>query len=130
MIKATVACPERKILLAIGMSIHNRELYSVAINLCKRLSASLDILNVSNSRVNDGSLEDFLFELQNEQIYYRLVKKAGAFDVEVADYVKNYKCILFVVMHTPDGWPGKKTCDYWGRLGCPLVITGGNKIKK
>lgn len=130
MIKAAVACPERKILLAIGKSINNRETYLVALNLCKRLSASLDILSVSNSRVTDDSLEDFLFELQNEQIFYRLVKKVGAFDLEVTDYVKNYKSILFVVMPPPDGWPGKKTCEYWGRLGCPLVITGDNKFKK
>lgn len=127
---AAGACPERKILLAIGKSTNNSETYLVALNLCKRLSASLDILCVSNSRGTDDSLEDFLFELQNAQIYYRLVKKAGAFDMEVADYVKNYKSILFVVMPPPHGWPGKKTCDYWGRLGCPLVITGDNKIRK
>lgn len=123
---AAGACPERKILLAINQSSNNRETCFVALNLCKRLSASLDILYVLNSRVPDDSLEDFLFELQNNQIYYRLVKKAGAFDKEVADYVYHCKSILFVVMPPPDGWPGKKICDYWGRLGCPLVITGVN----
>ncbi len=122
--------PERKILLAVGNATGNHESFLAALSLCKRMSASLDILCVTNCRAKDNALEDFLLVLESEKVFYRLVKKVGNFDIEVADYVNHFKSILFVVMPPPVGWPGKKTRDYWGKVGCPLVITGGDSYKK
>jgi hypothetical protein len=118
----------RRILLALQEgNIDNRTL-KYALNACERVIANLDILYVSKNDVIEPLLEQFLKELEKEEIQYRLVQRKGKLEQEIKEYTDNHKEIIFVVIDSPEiaedesKEKTKALHEWWLNLRCPLVV--------
>ncbi|MCL4492733.1 MAG: hypothetical protein M1510_12705, partial [Nitrospirae bacterium] len=73
-------------------------------------------------------LEQFLSELKQAGIDYRLMRKNGCLKQEIIDYTNSKKEILFAVTESSDNLDvdckgrGKRLSEAWQNLKCPLVI--------
>jgi arginyl-tRNA synthetase len=119
---------ERRVLLAVKKGAMDRKTLRYAMNTCKRLNASLDLLYVSSSEGRDTDLAQFISELQAEGLDYRLVKKGGCLKQAIIDYTTSKKEILFAVTESTENLDAdcrgssRKLSDAWRNLECPLVV--------
>lgn len=119
---------ERRVLLAVRNGAMDRRTLRYAVNTCKRLDASLDILYVSSSEAKDADLAQFTSELQADGIDYRLVRKGGCLKQAIIDYTTSKKEILFAVTESTENLDadckgnGRRLSDAWRNLECPLVV--------
>jgi hypothetical protein len=119
---------ERRVLLAVREKQIDNKTLKYAVNTCKRVAASLDILYVSSSAPVDSVLDRFMHGLDEEGILYRFVRKTGCLKKAIIDYTDARKQILFVVIKSSDSLDidctGKerKLSDSWKNLKCPLVV--------
>ena len=117
---------ERRVLLAIRKDQVDRKTFRYAINTCKRINAALDILYISASKEKDPALQQYLSELTQEGINYRLVQKGGCLKQAIIDYTNTIKGILFAVTESSNNLDadckGMKASKAWKDLKCPLVV--------
>ncbi|HEX8948323.1 MAG TPA: universal stress protein [Dissulfurispiraceae bacterium] len=119
---------ERRVLLAIRRGRMDRKTFRYAMNTCKRIGASLDVLYISPGEAADPDLERRLSELKEAGIAYRLIRKGGCLKQEIIDYTNSIKKILFAVTESSDNLDvdckggGKKLSEAWEKLNCPLVV--------
>ncbi len=119
---------ERRVLLAVRRGQLDRKTIRYALNTCKRIGASLDILYIAPSEVSDPVLEEGFSELEREGINYRLIQKSGCLKQEIIDYTTSKNEILFAVTESSDNLDvdckgqGKRLSEAWRNLKCPLVV--------
>ena len=119
---------EGKVLLAVRSTQLERKTIRYAINACKRIGASLDILYISSPDSADSTLAQCLAEIEKEGIKYRLVRKSGCLKQEIIDYTNSRKDVLFAVTESSDNLDvecrGKRKglTEAWKNLKCPLVV--------
>ncbi len=116
----------RRILLALTGERSDKNAFRYALNTCKRITADLDILYVSDSV--KGLLKEFQSALKKENIAYQLIQKSGNLEEEVRNYSSMKQDILFVVVEVSEDFAmhSKKADkileDAWDNLKCPLVV--------
>jgi hypothetical protein len=117
----------RRVLLGIKEKRIGRKTMKYAINICKRVSADLDILCIASSKALDSMLEQFVSELQEEGINYRLIRKGkDSIKQEITEYANSQEEILFAVIS--DGLDmdcrdkERELSESWKDLKCPFVV--------
>ena len=119
---------DRRVLLAVRTGQSDGKTFKYALNTCKRVGANLDILYISAVETLEPALEQFLSELKQAGIDYRLMRTNGCLKQEIIDYTNSKKEILFAVTESSDNLDvdckgrGKRLSEAWQNLKCPLVI--------
>ncbi len=117
---------QRSILLALTGERSDKNAFRYALNMCKRITADLDILYVSDSV--KGLLKEFKTELKKHGVAYQMIQKSGNLEEEVRNYSSMKKDILFVVVEVSEDVAihskkaDKILSDAWDNLKCPLVV--------
>jgi hypothetical protein len=123
---------DRRVLLALRKGCMDRKTFRYAVNTCKRIRASLDVLYVSPSEGEDPELEQYISELRDEEIDYRLVRRSGCLKQAIVDYTASRKEILFAVTESAENLDmdckskGRGLSEAWRNLRCPLVVVAEN----
>jgi len=131
----------KKVLLGTQGAEVDDKAFLYAVNLCRRMGAQLEILHILKPFDPERSenLEDLLskarrdmapvFEkLTEEGIGYSLNFGVGWIEEEVVKYSDGRSDIALVVVHPPEGTPGKRAAferkinEALDRLKCPLVV--------
>lgn len=102
------------VLLAVGGSYINKEAFRYAVNLCRRMDASLDVLHVvpeecaHNAESGRISLEGYsaeigklLQEASKNRVSVHLSVTVGDVDREVCAYAKDNREVVAVVLDSP-----------------------------
>lgn len=120
---------EKRILFAVKNGQIDKKTLRYAINTCKRIGASLDIMYlISDGSKIDSKLKDFQLELEKEGIQYRLMKRDGSLRQEIVDYADSNNEVLFVVIESSDDIEPehkgneRRLSESWKNLKCPLVV--------
>lgn len=115
-----------KILLALTGENSDRSSFKYALNICKRIRASLEILCISEYKKD--RLEKFTHELKKEGIDYGITRGDRCIKEEILAYTEKNRETLFVVVESSDGLSincrkGDKVIAHsWKKLKCPLVV--------
>ncbi|MBI5026002.1 MAG: universal stress protein [Nitrospirae bacterium] len=127
---------ERRVLLAVKEGQIAGKTLKYALNTCKRIGASLDILYVSlEGRADekiDPLLQRFYSDLEKEGIRYSVIQKNGCIKQEIIDYTNSKKGVLFAVTESSNHLDvdckgrNKKLSEAWQNLKCPLVVVADN----
>ncbi|MBF0319109.1 MAG: hypothetical protein HQL01_04810 [Nitrospirae bacterium] len=127
---------KRNILLAIKESEIERKTLTYAINTCKRIRATLDILYVSEGTNTDPIVEQFFNELKAEGISYTFTRGSGTLKQSVMEYSKGNSDVLCVIIESPEE-PAtdqkkkeKGMSETWKNINCPLVLVRAGIIQK
>lgn len=124
----------KTVLLAISDSMFDRSAFTYALNICKRIDASLEILYVTPFERKGSGLKGFLSEVEREGFTFSLVMKKGCMKKAILDYTDERDEILFVVvgskLELDIACKGgeRSLSDAWKRLKCPLVVVTKNEI--
>ncbi|MBF0459243.1 MAG: universal stress protein [Nitrospirae bacterium] len=127
---------KRNILLAVKESEVERKTLTYAINTCKRVKATLDILYVSEGTKTDSVVENFFDELKTEGISYNFIRSGGTLKQAVLDYTKHNSDVLCVIMESPEEAvvdhkrKEKGMSETWKNISCPLVLVKAGIIQK
>ena len=119
---------ERRVLLAVRERQIDVKTLKYAVNTCKRVKAALDILYISSSGKMDPMLEQFLSELKDNGVLYRLVARSGCLKQAIIDYTNSKTEILFAVIQSSDNLDvdcagkDRRLSESWKNLKCPLVV--------
>ena len=115
-----------KILLALTGGTSDSRSFKYALNMCKRIQASLEILYISEYKKD--VLTHFRSELKNEGIDYSIYKGEKCIKEEILHYTGKKRDILFVVIESSDALNinckkgDKVIAGSWKKLKCPLVV--------
>lgn len=118
----------RTVLLTISDRMFDRNAFKYALNISKRIDASLEILYIAESEKERMGVKDFMSEVEKEGFRFSLVMKKGCVKKAILDYTEKRRDILFVIVgSTPEleieCRPDEKALsDAWKRLKCPLVV--------
>ena len=118
---------DRRILLAVRKGQVDRKTFRYAMNTCRRIGASLDVLYIASGDAPDPELDERLAELTAEGLEYRLVRKGGCLRQEIVEYTTAKKDVVFAVTesseHLDAGCRGKGgLSEAWQKMKCPLVV--------
>ena len=119
---------DRRVLLAVRKGHMDPKTFRYAVNACKRISASLDVLYLSSAEGKDPALAQCISELTGKEITYRLVRESGCLKQAIIDYTNTERGVLFVVTESAENLDteckGKGTglSAAWQNLRCPLVV--------
>ncbi len=100
-------------------------LLSLAFGLCRRMDAGLEIMLLSIEEQLPSLLENFMRELQQEGIPYRLKQGGAMHSKDVVHYANTHECIVTVLIDRMGSWMGAgddKHHNPWRKLDCPLVV--------
>lgn len=120
----------QRVLLAIRNSRVDSKTCSYALNTCKRLNISLDLLVVGDAKKEElsPSLKPFLRQLDAESISFTITQKSGCLKQEIINHSDAGNDIIFVVIESQGTLDSncavkdKRLKDAWQRLKCPLVV--------
>ncbi len=117
---------ERRVLLAVRRGHVDRKTFRYAVNTCRRIGASLDVMYVSPSEDEDPVLGQCISDLKSEGMDYRLVRKSGCLKQAIIDYTNSGKGILFAVTESAEHLDAecetRGLSEAWRNLRCPLVV--------
>jgi len=115
----------RYVLLALRGEHVEQRLLSSASGLCRRMDAGLDIMLSSDDKDLPPVLENFVQNLQQDGIHYRLTRHAVLRSKEIVQYANTHECISTVMIDSKGKWTApedEKGGDPWRKLDCPLVV--------
>jgi len=115
----------RFVLLALKGEHIEPRLLSSASGLCRRMDAGLDIMLVSSEEKPPPLLDNFIRDLQQDGIHYRLTLQAALRSREIVRYANTHECVSTVMIDSLDSWTApedEKGSDPWRKLDCPLVV--------
>lgn len=119
---------ERRVLLALRGGQIDAKTLRYAMNACKRIGAGLDVLYISPEEKAEPALEQYLTDLKEQGIAWRLIRKEGCLKQQIIDYSSAHKEILFAVtestlhLEADCKGRGKGLSEAWKSLKCPLVV--------
>jgi hypothetical protein len=117
-----------QVLFATKENQRDNQAFTYAMNICKRIGASLDILCISSKKILSPQLTRLTEQLKKEGITYTLSMRMGCLKNQIIDYTNDKKGILFVVIESSENLDvdcrrkSRKMSDAWKRLKCPLVV--------
>ena len=117
-----------KVLFATKESQPDRQALKYAMNICRRIGASLDILCISSKKGISPIIGKVIEDLTKEGIKCTLSKRIGCLRNQIIDYTNVNKGILFVVIESSENLDvdcsrtSEKMSDAWKSLKCPLVV--------
>ncbi|MBF0518756.1 MAG: universal stress protein [Nitrospirae bacterium] len=114
----------RRVLLAVTDEGISSKTLSNTVTMCKRIGAELDVLYVKTMGEPKNSLDDFLFQLLEENVFYRLLAKTGQLKQEIINYTETNREILYVIVASSNKLkaPAKEFPGLLRNLSCPLVV--------
>lgn len=118
----------QKVLLVLTRKASDVKSSTFALNICKRIGAGLEILQVADNFKESEFLARFRRDLDREGIEHRVVKKRGCIKREILSHTQKRNDIQFVVVESSDalhvdcGHEDRKLSGAWKRLRCPLVV--------
>lgn len=117
---------KRNVLLVIRGAESDRAPFKYALNICKRISAALEVIYSAPESQVRGMLKTVVGEAEKEGVPVRLVKKAGCIKKAVVEYTEDRSDIQFVVVKShgdlDDDCNEKEVLRAWKSLDCPLVV--------
>ena len=117
-----------KVLFATKENQPDRQALKYAMNICRRIGASLDILCITSKKGITPVIGKVMEDLTREGITCTLSKRMGCLRNQIIDYTNVNKGILFVVIESSENLDvdcsrtGEKMSNAWKRLKCPLVV--------
>ncbi len=125
--------PRKTVLLAASDKAFDRSAFKYALNITKRVSASLEILFVGDSEQDRKGLREFVSEVEKVGFSFSLVVKKGCMKKIILDYTNRRNEIMFVIVGSAleldiGCSPGDKSFSAaWKGLKCPLVVVSKNE---
>lgn len=119
---------DRRVLFATKDGQEDKQAFTYAVNICKRIGANLDILFVSSKMTLTPLIEGFIKELKKEGISHSVSQKEGCLKNQIVDYTNEKKGILFVVVESSKNLDsncrrnGINFSQALKKLSCPLVV--------
>lgn len=117
----------RMVLLALTGEKSDINAFRHALNLCKRIHASLEILHVSDK--DTGLSDTFKSELGKNGVNYEYIHKTGCLKEQILRHTSNNSGTLLVVVESSEKLdlncakkPDKALREFWKNLKCPLVV--------
>jgi len=117
-----------KVLFATKENQADNKAFTYAINICKRIGASLDVLCISSKEIMSEKITRLTEQLQKDGIKYTFSMRMGCLKNQIIDYTNDNKGILFVVIDSSKSLDvdcrrkNRKMSDAWKSLKCPLVV--------
>ena len=117
-----------KVLLATKENQTDTQAFKFALNICRRIGSSLDVLYISSKKGVTPTISKFIEDLTREGIKCTFSKRIGCLRNQIIDYTNDNKEILFVVIESSENLDvecrrtSKKMSDAWKSLSCPLVV--------
>jgi hypothetical protein len=117
-----------KVLLATKANSQSSNAFKYAINVCKRMSAQLDILYISSVKMLEPSIVGLLAMLNDEGIKWRFIQKEGCMKNQIIDHTEQNSGIMFVVTESSEHLnigckeSSRDLSEEWENLKCPLVV--------
>ncbi|MDO9289053.1 MAG: hypothetical protein Q7T83_09700 [Thermodesulfovibrionales bacterium] len=116
----------KTVLLALSDKMFDRNAFKYALNVSKRIEASLEIIYVTEHE-KENRLKDFMSEVEKVGFTFSLVVKKGCMKKAILGYTAKRNDIQFVVVGSETeleiGCEDEKALpDLWKGLKCPLVI--------
>jgi K+-sensing histidine kinase KdpD len=118
-----------KVLLAIGGSHLNKDAFRYAVNLCRRMDASLDVLQVMRERPADTpealraslarhseEIERLLGQVKENRVPVHVSVTVGDVDKEVYSYAKDDREVVAVVFDSPHVHREEPERGKWQRI--------------
>jgi hypothetical protein len=118
----------KKVLFATRESRPDNQALKYAMNISRRIGASLDILCISSKEGIAPTIAKVMEDLTREGITCTLSKRIGCLRNQIIDYTTVNKGVQFVVIESSENLDvecrrtGKKMSDAWKHLSCPLVV--------
>jgi len=125
---------QKTVLLAISDRMFDRNALKYALNVSRRIDASLEILYVTPFEKERTGLKKFLAEVEKEGFKFSLVMKKGCMKRAILDYTDKRCEILFVIVGSApeldiECETGEKMLSMaWKKLKCPLVVVSKNEM--
>ncbi|MBI5640455.1 MAG: universal stress protein [Nitrospirae bacterium] len=116
------------VLLAVSDFVFDRNVFTYALSLSKRIEANIDVLYLTRANAHNAVLQDFLSSVKKEGVGCSVVRTDGCMKKAILDYTEKKREILFVVVgSTPEldieCKAGERSLsEAWKRLKCPLVV--------
>ena len=116
------------VLLAVSDVYFDTNVFSYALNICKRTEASLVILYLTRTELHKYEIHEFMARASCEGIACTVTIKDGCMKQAILDYTTKNRAILFVVIGTTpeldiECKTGEKSLsEAWKKLKCPLVL--------
>jgi len=118
-----------KVLLAIGGSHLNKDAFRYAVNLCRRMDASLDVLQVIRERPADTpeslrvslarhseEIEELLRKVRGNRVPVRVSVTVGDVDKEIYSHAKDNREVVAVVFDSPHVHREEPERGKWQRI--------------
>ena len=116
----------KKVLLGIDSSASIEETIRYALNICHRLGAGLEVLHLVGDKREATRKLPGVFSQATERIQYHPLYSENSLEEKVADFVKDRRDILFVVLN-PDQEKERQGTQFsrlLKKLKCPVVVPG------
>lgn len=123
----------KTVLLAISDRMFNRHAFKYAMNISRRIEASLEILYITEPDRERRGFKDFLSEVEEIGFRFSLVMKNGCVKKAILDYTNRRSEILFVIigaeleLNIGCEVTEKVFSKGWKKLKCPLVVVSKNE---
>ncbi len=122
------------VLLAIEGDVPNEVTFDYTINLCRRLNADMDILQMISTGCSEGdgpseALSALFPRLEHEGISFEVTVRTARADEILYDHVRNHRHVVTAVIDSPNLRDKEATETYWRetfrnitqKLSVPLV---------
>lgn len=119
---------KKTVLLAVSDRMFDGSALKYALNITKRVGASLEILYVSHPDKEKSRLRDFVSEVKKVGFGFSLVVKKDCMKKAIIDYIAERSEIMFVIVGSQPELdlgcdsPEKFVSSAWRKLKCPLVV--------
>lgn len=115
-----------RILLALSGEKFDINAFRHALNLCKRINATLEILHVSDAK--PALLNTFESELLKNGIEYQFIQEDGCIKEQILNHTNKNSGPLLIVVESSEkldincGKAKRDLNEFWKNLKCPLVV--------
>ncbi len=116
------------VLLATSDRLMDRNVFTYALNLSRRIGVAVDVLYLARSGGRHALLDQFMAEAAKARVACRLVRTEGCMKKAILQYTEKKREILFVVIGSApeldiECRAGEKALsEAWKKLECPLVV--------
>jgi hypothetical protein len=130
-----IAKGRQKVLLTLTGNVSDRKSFKYALNICRRIGAGLEILNISKNDEMLQMLKEFQNELKRGGVACEIFQESGCIKEAIIHHTGKRGDIQFVVVESSDALNIKCKKDdrelskIWEGLKCPLVLVSGTGLK-
>lgn len=124
----------KTVLLAVSDRIFDKNVFTYALNICKRVGADMTVLHLKRSGKKNIALLRCVKEIEQAGIRCMIVRRDGCMKKAILDYTEKRREVLFVIVgSTPELEIECKTgekilTEAWKKLKCPLVVVSKGEM--